>query len=543
MASKWNWPLGSRSANFVETPSNHRAKRPRRRTHSLVIQELERRTLLSVTAALNSGVLDVNLSAANDQALITPSGSMISVSGTGFSAQAFSGVTSLLVQGANTPSQDDPNQSVTFGGSGGTITLNSASGTDALNVSGVTSVTISDVTINATQGNVDVEASETTLLASGTPQSAISVTGATIKADNITLDATASASYTYTSLGALNAIQVAAAIANLNPSATVTVTGSSTQIAVNGASGNVSIGADSSATVNTGATVGTSIKGSAIDPVDAAIAESVVNSSAIAQVGGGSTVKAGSGAGTLSITSTNTTNVTTEVDGTGAFGGATAALTLDNSTSEAFVAGGSTATGGTVDVLATTTNTANTTANSTSSGAGPNSAIQNILAGKVDPGYLASATPSNPNPADKSSPADTAFSAGLPLGVAGAVAVTKFTPTTQAYVDSSTVTAGNAINIEASSDNNTATTADGDSTTSNATLGIGVAVAISDTVSSNTATVESTTGATKLSAPTISVQTATPGARPPRRQTCSAPRRRRPRAHGARMSDLPARWP
>ena len=84
---------------------------------------------------------------------------------------------------------------------------------------------------------------------------------------------------------------VAAAIADLEPSATVTVTGSSTNIAVNGASGNVTIGADSSATVNTGTTVGTSIAGSALNPVDAAIAESVVNSSAVAQVGGGSTVK------------------------------------------------------------------------------------------------------------------------------------------------------------------------------------------------------------------------------------------------------------
>ena len=210
-----------------------------------MIQELESRTLLSVTASLNSGVLDVNLSAANDQALITPSGSSISVSGTGFSAQAFSGVTSLLVQGANTPGQDDPNQSVTFGGSGGTITLNTASGTDALNVSGVTSVTFTDVTVDATKGNVDVEASETTLLASGTPQAAISVTGATIEADNITLNATATASYTYTSLGALNASFVAAAIANLDPSAAVTVTGSATKIAVNGASGNVTIGANS----------------------------------------------------------------------------------------------------------------------------------------------------------------------------------------------------------------------------------------------------------------------------------------------------------
>ena len=55
--------------------------------------------------------------------------------------------------------------------------------------------------------------------------------------------------------------------------------------------------------------------------------------------------------------------------------------------------------------------------------------------------------------------------------------------------------------------------ADGDSTTSNADISVGVAVAISDTVSSNTATVESTTGATSLSAPTISVD----GDRRPRR--------------------------
>ena len=61
---------------------------------------LEHRTLLSVTAILNSGVLDVNLSAANDQALITPSGSTISVSGTGYSAQSFSGVTSLRGAGS-----------------------------------------------------------------------------------------------------------------------------------------------------------------------------------------------------------------------------------------------------------------------------------------------------------------------------------------------------------------------------------------------------------------------------------------------------------
>jgi len=419
------------------------------------------------------------------------------------------------VQGANTSSQDDPNQSVTFGGSGGTIAL-AASGTDALKVSGVTSVAFTNVTIDATSGNVDVGASETTSVTGvqekTAPQVSVSVTGATIEADNITLDASASSTYTYSAPlgGNLNDAGVAAAIADLEPSASVTVDGSS-GVTVNGTSGNVTIGADASATVNSTTTVGTDIYGNALNPVDAAIAASIVNSSAVTQVGGGSTVSAGNGTGTLSITSTNTTNVTTEVDGSGAVGGASAAVTLDNSTSQAFVDGGSTAKGGTVNVLATTTNTANTTANSTATGAGPNSAIQNILAGTVDPNYLADITPT-PNPADKTSPAETAASAGLPLSVAGAVAVTKFTPTTQAYVDSSTVTATNAINIDASSNNNTSTVADGNATTSNANLSVGVAVAISDTDVSNTATVENTTGTTSLTAPTIMVQAATPTA-------------------------------
>jgi hypothetical protein len=61
-------------------------------------------------------------------------------------------------------------------------------------------------------------------------------------------------------------------------------------------------------------------------------------------------------------------------------------VTLDNSTSQAFVDGGSTAMGSTVDVAATTTNTAHTTAKSTATGGGANSAMQNVLAGKVDPG-------------------------------------------------------------------------------------------------------------------------------------------------------------
>jgi hypothetical protein len=466
-----------------------------------VIQELENRTLLSVTASLNATVLDVNLSAAGDQATITPSGSSISVSGTGYSGNSFSGVTAIVVLGANTSSQDDPNQGVTFGGGGGTIALNTAAGTDALNVSGVTSTAFTDVTIDATSGNVDVEVSETTAatnpLTSITyaPQATVTVTGATIKADNITLDASASATDTTNGLlgGTLDASGVAAAISDLQPSATVTVGGSS-NITVNRTGGNVAIGAVASATVDSTPQVT-----SGLLPADAVIATSIVNSTAVAHVGGSSTVSAGSG-GTLSITSTNTTSLTTDVDGSSSkAGGGSVAVAIDNSTTQAYVDGGSSVAGGTVDVSATATNTANTTAKATAQGGDSNSGTSNVLSGKVDP------TNSNDT-------APQAQTSDGPVSVAGAVAVTKFMPTTQAYVDSSAVTATTAINIDASSDNNTSTVADGSATNDNSKNGVGVAVAINDTDASNTATVASTTGTASLSAPTVSVQATTPTA-------------------------------
>ena len=517
MSEQWKRPLESKLAKSMGARARASATRPRRLSPFLAIEQLENRTLLSVTAVLNSTVLDVNLSAANDQAMITPSGSSIDVSGTGFSLQSFAGVTGIVVLGANTSSHDDPNQGVTFGGSGGTITLDTASGTDALNVSGITSVTFNNVTIDATSGDVDVEAAETTsatgVAGTGSPQVSISVTGASIKADNITLDASASSTYTYNAPlgGILNSLGVAAAVANLAPSATVTVA-SAANISVNGSGGNVTIGAVTTATVNSTETVGTTVGGSALNPAEAAIAESVVNSSAIAHVGGGSTVSAGSGSGALSITSTNTTTITTEVDGSAAAGGVTAAVTLDNSTSQAYVDGGSTAKGGTVAVTATTTNTANTTANSTATGGSANSAIQNILAGNVDPAYLADATPPAPDPGDKTSPAETAESGGLPLSVSGAVAVTKFSPTTLAYVDSSTVTG------------TTSSTSAGRRTTTRrpwptprrpppTPITAWASRSRSTTPSSrNTAMVESTTGQTSLKAPTINITATAPTA-------------------------------
>lgn len=68
------------------------------------------------------------------------------------------------------------------------------------------------------------------------------------------------------------------------------VTGAATKLTVNHSGGDITIGADTTTTIDSEPVVGTKLKGSAVNPIDAAIAESVVNSSAIAQVGGGSTV-------------------------------------------------------------------------------------------------------------------------------------------------------------------------------------------------------------------------------------------------------------
>ncbi len=547
MYSKWFRRSGAkRTPGNGARPGSPIRRRPRT-SPDLLLQELERRTLLSVTASLSGTALDVNLSAANDQATITPSSSSISVVGTAFMSHSFAGVNTIVVLGANTSSQDDPDQSVTFGGTGGTITLDAASGTPALSVSGVTSVTISDVTIDATSGDVDVTAFEatlptSTLIASSAPVASLSIggTGTTsITADNVTLDASASSTYTYTAPlgGVVNDVGIAASIADIEPSAAVTVAEST--INVNKTSGNVTIGSSSSVSITANVTVGLD----GLNPVAAAIATSIVNSSAVTSVSG-STVSAGTGTGTLNVTSTNTTNVTTDVNGSSGIGGASAAVTVDNTTSQADVAGGSTVKGATVNVTATTTNTAATTASSTIAGAGSSilTQVENILKGHLDPYYTAAGSPEPPTgllSTDVSAPADTAESDGSPISVAGSVAVSRFTPTTQAYVDSSSVTGTSAINISASSDNNTTTVASGDATASEAEAGVGVAVAINDADESNTATVESTTGATTLSSPAITVQATTPMASPSDVHNDSASATSG--ASGA-QSRSPARW-
>ena len=95
MSELWERPLERKRAKSTGGRARSSANRARRSSPFLAMEELENRTLLSVTAVLNLSALDINLSAAGDQATITPSGSSIDVSGTGYSLHAFASVTSI----------------------------------------------------------------------------------------------------------------------------------------------------------------------------------------------------------------------------------------------------------------------------------------------------------------------------------------------------------------------------------------------------------------------------------------------------------------
>ncbi len=150
-----------RSRTAPRDPSLRRKERLRK---ALLLEILEARIAPSVTVVFNASTneLDVSLSAANDQSLISASATGISVSGTGLTSQSFTGVASLIVQGSNTASADVPNQVVDFAGGGGTFALHTAAGTDALGVSGVTAANFTNVTFNVTSGNIDVNVAEKT---------------------------------------------------------------------------------------------------------------------------------------------------------------------------------------------------------------------------------------------------------------------------------------------------------------------------------------------------------------------------------------------
>ncbi len=493
MAREWLRRFGAKQVHVVSFRSRAAARRKRFAFRDLMVQALEDRTLLAVTASISTAsVLDVNLGAAGDSAMITFDGTNVDVTGTGYGGGMF--LPSNFASGLSVTGSSMSNQSVTFSGLGSVAT---PIGLGAMvSVSDVTALTIANSGFSTAGGvSFEVADSETgTSGSSGTTGQAtatITISSSKIEADNdITIDATVTMTASTSGNGILGAN-----LANVNVGSNATIaidpTSPSTGSQITGM-GDVTIAATSTAMITADAPV--NAPGST--GIDAAVADSSVTSTAIAHISGSAKVSA---AGSLSVTATNTTNATADADGTVAgptASGGTVAISLVNTATEAYIDGSAAASGSTVTISSTSNTTATTTAKST-----PLGATQN------DPSTQTDLTTYN---------ADTSDGA---VGIVGAVAVTDLTRDTEAYIASTgQITGTSAINIDSSSSTNDSTTADGSATIG--TTGVGVAVAIDLAHATNEASIQADAN---LSAPVITVQALTPGSNSFGAQATSGP--------------------
>ncbi|HLN33426.1 MAG TPA: hypothetical protein VK395_37210, partial [Gemmataceae bacterium] len=403
----------------------------------LQIELLEDRTLLSVIPTFNAttGLLTVNLTAAGDATTITENSSNEIHLTNVVSPNDFSGVISIDVEGNGAGSQ-----AVTFGN---TITL----GGSLTAGSGIGQITFDPSAGIVATGAVILQASDTEsgLLATGSAQ--ILVTSATIQGSSV--DLSASSSLTANQTNTIQASGVSISGIDAKSDATITIGGSSQ---ITSKSGDLTIAATS--TVQATAIAVASQSGAT--GVDADSATNIIESSALANVSGSSSLSA---FGKLSVTATNDPTLTTTADGSGsgasAAGGSVAVATLTGNT-QAYIDSTVTASANEIDITAESTRTLNTTAKSTAGGATQNDQSPQTT------------TDGNAN------------TSGSPVQVAGAIAVASISGSTQAYVDASgLVSATQAININSLSSTDATTVADGTTTAAgNSSVGVGVAVAV-----------------------------------------------------------------
>ncbi len=168
-------------------------------------------------------------------------------------------------------------------------------------------------------GAISFTASDTkSSLIAASGQAQINLSGATVKAGDINISATSTVS------SSIRFLPVA--VVNLASTANIAVIDSQIE-----SSGNVTIA--SSSTV-TGIAIAQGIGTYVNTAVDAAVATSVIKSSAIAQISGGSSITA---KGTLAVTATNKINATTSGDASAAMGGAGIAVATVTSTTQAYI--------------------------------------------------------------------------------------------------------------------------------------------------------------------------------------------------------------
>lgn len=372
---------------------------------------------------------------------------------------------------------------------GGGLTVN------AETISVANGVTIDTTKVGGSSGAISLIANDTksqapTLIPLTTPLNAtsnaqVNLTGATLKAGNITLSATSNMTATMsvplsgTVSGTTISLDPVFAKATLGSTATVSLVDTRIE-----STGNVVISGVSS--VDGNATAG-GISSFINTAVDAAVANSTITSSAIANISGQSSISA---TGTLTLSAKNTVKATTTGNAAAASAGAGIAIANVTTTTKAYIdsASNQAISASAITLAADTNATVNTTAK-----ASPGGSTQN------------SQTP-------EAATEGNAVTSGGAIGVAGALAFAKFKNTTEAYLASTntaTLTAS-TLNIGTTSINNVITIADG-STVSSGALGVGVAVAVNLSDVSNRAYIG---GKAILNVGTTTVQALTPTTNP-----------------------------
>ena len=247
-----------------------------------------------------------------------------------------------------------------------------------------------------------------------------------------------------------------------NTSARIDVTANAS-VAVQGASvvvsGNDSIFRATSTVSAT--TTANAMSGSGTSGIDAAGAESLVNSTTSVLLAGSSNLTVG---GTLTIDSSNTRTVSATSDGTSGgsttVGGSIARTNITGDTTAGLASGATVTSATDIDIFATATDSLTTNAKATGGGATSNNAsTQQMLAAK------------------------DASTADGSITVVAAFALAERSGSTKAFIESdSLIKATNAIDIEAKTQAQSTTTADGSAVTSagnGGSPGVGAAVAIS----------------------------------------------------------------
>ncbi|QCO54427.1 leukotoxin LktA family filamentous adhesin [Pseudorhodobacter turbinis] len=234
--------------------------------------------------------------------------------------------------------------------------------------------------------------------------------------------------------------------------------------------------------VTAASTTVSSIVTESLAPVDSsadgAVAVSTINSTAIARVGGAAVVKV---TGATSLSAENSVTSTSDATPAAAAFGASVGVSVINAVTTAEIAEGASVTTGSLAIGAATTTSVNVKAIAGAGGATEPSTGSQAVTYLTDSKYGGQATTDDGG-----------------VSVAGAIAISDLTSTTNARINSTAVTnAAGAVSVSTSSANNAAVIADGSAVDSD--TGVGVALGINIAKVANDAVITSAVNAASAS--------------------------------------------